>query len=159
MVQFLAPYNFCTIFTAIFHSIVRVACLAWLPKAGGKMNCGYRLHTQFEIFRSTISRVDVTGSKPKGEADERAVLARTVEADRCYLMDRGYAKFTLWNDIHAANSSYVCRVRDNSVYEVIEEKHLTEADLKAGVISDQIVKFGGSKADDTSRTVSKSRRT
>ena len=74
-------------------------------------------------------------------------------------MDRGYAKFTLWNDIHAANSSYVCRVRDNSVYEVIEEKQLTEADRKAGVISDQIVKIGASKADDTSRTVSKSRRT
>ena len=63
-------------------------------------------------------------------------------------MDRGYAKFTLWNDIHAANSSYVCRVRDNSVYEVIEEKQPTEADRKAGVISDQIVKIGASKADD-----------
>ena len=119
---------------SVVETIVRVARLAWLPKAGGKINCGYRLHTQFEIFRGTVSRVDVTGSKPKGEADERAVLARTIEADRCYLMDRGYAKFTLWNDIHAANSSYVCRVRDNSVYEVIEEKQLTEADRKAGVI-------------------------
>ena len=132
---------------SVVDTIVKVARLAWLPKAGGKMNSGYRLHTQFEIFRSTISRVDVTASKPKGEADERAVLARTVEADRCYLMDRGYARFTLWNDIHAAGSSYVCRARDNSVYEVIEEKPLTEADRKAGVISDQIVKFGGSKAD------------
>lgn len=132
---------------SVVDTIVRVARLAWLPKGGGKTNCGYRLHTQFEIFRSTISRVDVTGSKPKGEADERAVLARTIESDRCYLMDRGYAKFTLWNDIHAANSSYVCRVRDNSVYEVIEEKLLTDADRKAGVISDQIVKFGGAKTD------------
>ena len=134
---------------SVVETIVRVARLAWLPKAGGKINCGYRLHTQFEIFRSTVSRIDVTGSKPKGEADERAVLARSIEADRCYLMDRGYAKFTLWNDIHAANSSYVCRARDNSVYEVIEEKQLTEADRKAGVISDQIVKIGASKGDDS----------
>ena len=52
-------------------------------------------------------------------------MARTVEPGRCYLMDRGYAKFLLWNVIHAADSSYVCRVRDNSVYEVIEEKPLT----------------------------------
>jgi hypothetical protein len=57
------------------------------------------------------------------------------------------AKFLLWNVIHAADSSYVCRVRDNSVYEVIEEKLLTDADRKAGVISDQIVKFTGTKAD------------
>jgi hypothetical protein len=132
---------------SVVETIVRVARLAWLPRAGGKMNCGYRLHTQFEIFRGTVSRVDVTGSKPKGEADERAVLASTVESDRCYLMDRGYAKFLLWNIIHAADSSYVCRVRDNSVYEVIEDKPLTEEDRKAGVISDQIVKFGSSKAD------------
>ncbi len=45
--------------------------------------------------------------------------------------------------------SYVCRVRDNSVYEVIEDKHLTEEDRKAGVISDQIVKFGGSRTDES----------
>ena len=132
---------------SVVETIVKVARLAWLPKSGGRMNCGYRLHTQFEVFRGTVSRVDVTGSKPKGESDERAVLARTVEADRCYLMDRGYAKFLLWNIIHAADSSYVCRVRDNSVYEVVKEKPLTAADRKAGVISDQIVKFTGSKAD------------
>jgi hypothetical protein len=81
-----------------------------------------------EIFRSTISRVDVTGSTPKGEADDRAVLARTIEADRCYLIDRGDAKFTLWHDIHAAGSCYVCRVRDNSVYESCAEKPVTEND-------------------------------
>lgn len=37
-------------------------------------------------------------------------------------MDRGYVKFLLWNIIHAADSSYVRRVRDNSVYEVMEDK-------------------------------------
>jgi len=137
----------CSGCSVLVDTIVKVSRLAWLPKSGGKMNYGYRLQTQFEIFRGTVSRVDVTGSKPKGEADECVILARTVEADRCYLMDRGYAKFTLWNDIHAVNSSCVCRVRDNSVYEVIEEKLLTAADRKACVISDQIVKFGGSKAD------------
>ncbi len=31
-------------------------------------------------------------------------------------MDRGYAKFKLSNDIVAAGSSDVCRLRDNSVY-------------------------------------------
>ena len=132
---------------SVVDTIVKVSRLAWLPKGGGKMTYGYRLHTQFEIFRGTVNRVDATGSKPKGEADERAVMARTVESDRCYLMDRGYAKFLLWNVIHSANSSYICRVRDNSVYEVIEEKLLTAADIKAGVISDQIVKFTGGKAN------------
>jgi len=56
---------------------VKVSRLVWLPKGGGKMNCGYRLHTHFEIFRGTVNNVTVTGSKPKGEADERAVIAIT----------------------------------------------------------------------------------
>jgi len=132
---------------SVVDTVVKVSRLAWLPKGGGKMTYGYRLHTQFEIYRGTVHRVDATGSKPKGEADERAVLARTVESGRCYLIDRGYGKFLLWNGIHAADSNYVCRVRDNSVYEVIEEKLLTDADRKAGVISDQIVKFTAAKAD------------
>ena len=42
---------------------------------------------------------------------------------------------------------YSCCVRDNSVYEVIENKPLTYADRKVGVVSDQIVKFTAAKAD------------
>jgi hypothetical protein len=59
-------------------------------------------------------------------------------------MDRGYAKFALFNQIVAARSSYVCRLRDNSVYRVIEEKPLTDADRAAGILSDQIVRLGQS---------------
>ena len=71
-----------------------------------------------------------------------AVLERTVEADRTYVMDRGYAKFSLFNEIVAAGSSYVCRLRDNSVYEVLEERPLTDADRALNVLSDQIVSIG-----------------
>jgi IS4 transposase len=81
-----------------------------------------------------------------GPHDERAVMERTIESDRLYVTDRGYAKFTLFNAIVAANSSYVCRLRDNSAYEVLEERELTEADRAAGVLSDQIVHFSQSKA-------------
>ena len=79
-----------------------------------------------------------------GANDERAVMERTIESDRLYVKDRGYAKFTLFNDIVAKDSSYVCRIRDNSVYAVIEEKPLTDADLAMNVLSDQIVLMGQS---------------
>jgi IS4 transposase len=59
-------------------------------------------------------------------------------------MDRGYAKFALFNRIVKADSSYVCRLRDNSAYEVLEEKPLSDADREAGVLSDQIVSIGQS---------------
>ena len=63
-------------------------------------------------------RIDVSEGIDKGEADERALLARALESGRCYVKDRGYAKFQLFNEIVAAGSSYVCRLRDNSRYEI-----------------------------------------
>jgi len=103
----------------------------------------WRLHTHFEVDRYVPTRIDVTPDGG-GEQDERAVLGRTLEPDRLYVMDRGYAKFALFNDIVAAGSSYVCRLRDNSVYDIIEQRELTQADRNADVLSDQVVSLGAS---------------
>lgn len=130
---------------SVINTVVRVAKLAWLPKAKGKSQSAYRLHTHFEVLRGMPTRIDVTGAKPKGEADERVVLEKSVEPGRCYVIDRGYAKFTLWNAMVAADSSYVCRVRDNSAYEVEQANELTDADRAAGVLSDEVVLLGLSK--------------
>ena len=86
----------------------------------------WRLHTHFEVDRHVPRRIDVTPDGG-GDRDERAVLERTIESDRLYVMDRGYAKFALFNRIVEAQSSYVCRIRDNSVYEVLEERPLAAA--------------------------------
>lgn len=120
---------------------------SWLKLASGSGLVKWRLHTHFEVDRYVPTRIDVT-PQAGGEHDERAVLERTIEADRTYVMDRGYAKFTLFNKIIAAGSSYICRVRDNSVYEVLEVRPLTDADRALNVLSDQIVSLGHqSKAD------------
>ena len=115
------------------------ASLLKMTTGSGKIK--WRLHTHFEVDRYVPTRIDVTPDGG-GENDERAVLEKTIEADRLYVMDRGYAKFALFNKIVAGNSSYVCRVRDNSKYEVVRELELTEADRSAGVLSDQIISIG-----------------
>jgi hypothetical protein len=106
----------------------------------------WRLHTHFEVDRFVPTRIDVTPNGG-GEHDERAVLERTLEKDRLYVMDRGYAKFALFNRIVKTDSSYVCRLRDNSAHEVVEERQLTDADRAAGILSDQIVRFSNGKGD------------
>ena len=112
-----------------------------LKRAKGSGLVKWRLHTHFEVDRYVPSRIDVTPDGG-GEHDERAVLERTVESDRTYVMDRGYAKFALFNRIVAKGSSYVCRVRDNSAYEVLETRELSEVDRAANVLSDELVSFG-----------------
>jgi len=116
---------------------------SWRKQNDGSGLVKWRLHTHFEVDRYVPTRIDVTPNGG-GEDDERAVLGRTIESDRLYVMDRGYAKFALFNQIVAAKSSYVCRLRDNSAYEIIEERELTDADRAAGIISDQIVLIGQS---------------
>jgi hypothetical protein len=107
----------------------------------------WRLHTHFEVDRHVPTRIDVT-PEGGGENDERSVLERALQGDRLYVMDRGYAKFTLFNRIVAAKSSYVCRLRDNSSYTVLEERPLTEADRAERVTQDVIVRLGdGSKKE------------
>lgn len=107
--------------------------------SGGKLK--WTLHTHFEVDRYVPVRMDVTPTGG-GEHDERSVLEQSLESDRTYVMDRGYAKFELFNRIVGAGSSYVCRIRDNSVYEVLEEMPLSDADRSARVLSDQRIQLG-----------------
>ncbi len=101
----------------------------------------WRLHTHFEVDRYVPTRIDVTPDGG-GKNDERSVMEQAIECDRLYVMDRGYAKFTLFNKVVDADSSYVCRIRDNSVYKVIDERERSQAALQADVLSDQIVELG-----------------
>jgi hypothetical protein len=102
----------------------------------------WRLHTHFEVDRHVPRRIDVTPDGG-GEYDERSVLERVVESDRTYVMDRGFAKFALFNRIVRAKSSYVCRIRDNSVYETVEDRPLSPAARAERVIDDKIISLGG----------------
>jgi hypothetical protein len=127
----------------VVKTLSRLVQAAYLKSPGdGRSHSAWRLHTHFEVERGLPSRVDVTGAGNHGAADERAVLRQALGPDRCYVMDRGYAQFSLFNAIAAAASSYVCRVRDNSVYEVVEPRPLSADAVAAGVISDALVHMG-----------------
>jgi len=129
----------------IVKILARIAQLAWIQIGDGNPTCGYRLHTQFEILKGVPHRIDATSANPRGAADERAVLEQTLASDRLYVMDRGYQKWKLWNAIVAKGSSYLCRVRDNIKYEVIDSKTLRACFIQAGVISDQIIRIASTR--------------
>jgi hypothetical protein len=132
---------------SVFKTVIRVASLAWLPSKGNGKNKGtpvggYRMHTHFEVLRGVPERIDATPAKPMGQNDEKAVLASVLKPDRCYVTDRGYAKFELFNQINAVGSSYICRARDNSTPKMLKDRELTEADRRAGVRIDCEVVLG-----------------
>jgi hypothetical protein len=118
---------------------------SWRKEKTGSGMVKWRLHTHFELLPGVPTRIDVTPNGG-GEYDERAVLEKVVEGDRLYVGDRGYAKFTLFNKIVTADSSYVCRLRDNSVWEVVQENYRNDDAALGEIISDQVVRFPNSAA-------------
>lgn len=136
------------VLTAVDGSVVKtlsaITQAAYLKNVHGESKSAWRLHTHFDIDRYVPSRIDVTSGLNGGKTDEKNVLRKALQPDHCYVMDRWYAQFLLLNDIHAIKSSYVCRVRDNIRYKILEERPLSEEARQAGVIFDGIVQLGAS---------------
>ena len=125
---------------SLIAALPRIMEASWRKATDGNGMVKWRLHTHFELLRGVPTRIDVTPNGG-GEYDERAMLAAVIESDRLYVTDRGYAKFTLFNQIVAAGSSYVCRLRDNSVWTVVEEHYRNDDAGLDEIISDEIVEF------------------
>lgn len=114
---------------------------------------GWRLHLQLELKTFSPCRAVVTGAANSGPIREHNLLKAHLEAGRCYVGDCAYGDRGVLDGIVAAGSSYVMRVREDSVFELIEERELSEAALKAGVVRDAIVRLGGPNAPAMGHTV------
>ena len=126
----------------LLRGLPLIAQAALQDSRASKTHAKWRLHMHFDVDRYVPTRSDLTRGVGRGKADERAVLEKAVEPNHCYVMDRGYAKFALFNAIAAAESSYVCRLRDNSNFAVVEERPLGEEDREAEVQQDAMVQLG-----------------
>ena len=149
LVQRLPPLQRNTPFDDIkgILTLVDGSLLPALPKIVGAMwlddeHKAFKLHVHFELLKTVPVRADLT----EGNGNEREVLAGSLLAGRVYVMDRGYAKFALFEQILDIGSSFVCRVRDNSVFDVIEERDLSQEALEAGVVRDAVIRFSGGQA-------------
>lgn len=103
-----------------------------------------KAHVQFEIAKG----VGVAATITEGTGSEVEALRNVLEAGRCYILDRGYATYSLLRDILGAGSSFVVRVRSNAVFEVVEERELRPEDRAVGVVRDVVVRLGGANTPD-----------
>ncbi|MBN1817228.1 MAG: IS4 family transposase [Sedimentisphaerales bacterium] len=80
-----------------------------------------------------------------GNGNEKDVLAEHLEPGRIYVQDRGYAKLALFQQILDARCSFVCRLHDDAVYDLLEAYALTDDDRNAGIVFDRKVRLGSNK--------------
>jgi len=130
-----------------FDQIITLVDGSWL-KAVSKMT--WALFRRDDIHRAVkahvhvelLKGVPVAATITDANSSEHAVLAERLEAGRLYVLDRGYAKYDLLQQILDAHSSFACRLADNAVFEVIEERPLDPDALAAGLVRDAVVRLG-----------------
>ena len=97
-----------------------------------------KMHLQFDVLKGVPTDATVTSANGPEIEELRAVL----QADRLYVVDRGYAEYQLFQDVIDAKSSFIGRIRDNAVWTVIEERPVNAAARADGVQSDRVVRLG-----------------
>lgn len=117
-----------------------------LPRIASALGMGgprpaFKAHVEYELLKG----VPVAATLTDAHGNERKVLEANLRPGRLYVEDRGYADYGLFQKIVDGGSHFVGRLRDNSVFEVVEERELSQEALKDGVVRDAVVWLGGGK--------------
>jgi hypothetical protein len=116
---------------SVFAGLSRMAWALW----NGPESRAVKLHLHFDVIKAVPCDAAVTPAA----CSETALLAAMLKPGRLYVVDRGYADYSLFAKIVGAGSSLVARVKDSTAFTVQEECPLDAAAKKAGVIRDVIL--------------------
>ena len=124
-------------------TIVDGTLLKALPKTvdalwGDRYANSFKAHVQYELLKAVPVKLQLT----EGKVNEKAILAQNLDSGRFYVLDRGYARYKLLQQIIDAEGNFACRINDNAVFEIIEERQINSDSLQAGIRRDMIVRLG-----------------
>lgn len=97
-----------------------------------------RLHVVFDVLQGVPESCTVTS----GQVREDPVLQDQLEENCLYVLDRGFQSFDLLSAIIETHSDVVVRQRKSLVTETVSVRPLSDEDVRAGVISDHVVRVG-----------------
>jgi hypothetical protein len=125
--------------TAVDATFLRaVPRMAWALFRSNEKYRGVKAHVIYDV--ELCSPVDA--SLTAANSSEKTELRKKLEPDRFYVLDAGYAQYKLFSDIIDVGSSFVCRIREDAVREVLEERSVSTDALEAGIKRDQTVRLG-----------------
>ena len=128
--------------TAFDCTLIRAAPRVLWALWRGRHERAAKMHLEFHIVQGVGSRATITDAN----TSEGQVLRDNLAAGNLYVADRGLADYALMADILDAESSFVIRVANNAVYEVLEERPLSDAARAKGIRRDLIVRLGSKAA-------------
>jgi hypothetical protein len=94
-----------------------------------------KMHLHFDVLKGVPAEATLTPAA----SSEPEQLRVTLQPDRLYVIDRGYASYPLFRAILDGHSSFIGRVKDNTAFTVAEERLVTSPAQAAGVVRDVIL--------------------
>ncbi len=120
---------------SLLPALPKMAWALWLDP----QHRAAKMHVHFDVLKGVPVEATVTAANDS----ETVQLRATLQAQRLYVIDRGYADYQLFQDIIDARSNFIGRLRANAVWTVVKERPISAEARAAGVRSDRIVWLGG----------------
>ena len=135
----LAPYRdrLLAIDGTLWPALPRMAWAIWRYQHGRE--CALKLHVKFNL----LEEKPVGAVLKNARCCERSVAREQMQAGEFYVGDRYYGEdYALFGELEAAGCSFVLRLRQEAIFEVLEPSELSAEDRAAGVTFDGLVRLG-----------------
>ncbi len=119
-----------------FRALPRMVWAVWSSTCNA-----VKAHVHFDALKAVPEDVTMT----TGACSEVEQLEKTLKPKRTYVLDRGYGCYRLFAAILRAGSSVIGRVKENTAFEVQQERPLSAEAREAGVLRDVEVKGLGTE--------------
>jgi hypothetical protein len=123
---------------SLLPALPKMAWALWLDD----QHRAAKLHLHFDVLKGVPLQASVTA----GNGSENDQLRAMLQPGRLYVIDRGYAEYQLFQDIIDRGSGFIGRVRDNAVYQIVEERPLSDEACQAGICRDLVVWLGSDQS-------------
>jgi hypothetical protein len=119
---------------SLLRALPRMAWAMWVDED----NRAAKLHVCFDVLKEVPTVINLTEAVARETDFERDNLKK----GHLYITDRGYEKYSIFQEIMDAGASFVCRIRSDSVMRAVEEKAISDCERKCGIVRDRIVRLG-----------------
>ena len=119
---------------SLFQDIMK--CVGRKP-ASGKRKGGIKVHTVMNVDEAVPKMVWFTHASA---SDHTLLNKLKPDANTIYVFDKGYNDYKAFNRFSKTGTGFVTRIKDNAVYELVEQHHIEE-NIHSGVLEDVTIEL------------------
>jgi len=125
---------------SLFKDILK--CVGRNPQ-NGKKKGGIKVHTVINVDETVPKMVWFS----EGTKHDHILLEKLkMDSNTIYVFDKGYNDYNMFKKFTENNTGFVTRIKDNAVYEIIENNEIDE-NTHSGVLEDKIIEITVKKSE------------